>query len=88
MRANHRESVRRKDARDNGIVLERERRVRRFEGERDRGVGGPDVGTLRGGMLRLSRRDVAEITGGGRRGGGGGRGGGKGRGRGRGRGRR
>ncbi|KAH7122486.1 hypothetical protein B0J11DRAFT_340450 [Dendryphion nanum] len=78
--ATHRENVRRKDARDNGIVLEKEKRAKKFGGERERGIGGPDVGTFKGGMLKLSKKDVADITSGGHRGGIGGRGGRGGRG--------
>jgi hypothetical protein len=85
-KAKQREEKRRADAKEAGIVLEREVRVqKRGSGDgnsrgsargRDRGVGGPSVGRFKGGMLKLSRRDVADINGGG---GGGGRGRGKGR---------
>lgn len=75
------EEKRRNEARENGVILERE--VRKSSGARgkmrDRGVGGPSVGRMRGGMLTLSRRDVAEIQGP-SRGGGGSRGRGRGRG--------
>ena len=37
---------------------ERARRPRR-----EKAVGGPSVGRMRGGMLKLSKRDVAEIQG-------------------------
>ncbi|KAF2657428.1 hypothetical protein K491DRAFT_756853 [Lophiostoma macrostomum CBS 122681] len=86
-KAKQREEKRRADARDAGIVLEREVRVgkngdgrggSRSARGRDKGVGGPSVGRFQGGMLKLSRRDVADITGGGG-GGGGSRGKGKGR---------
>ncbi|PSK56487.1 hypothetical protein B9Z65_6111 [Elsinoe australis] len=79
-----REEERRRDAKENGIVLERERRERVSDGKRERGVGGPSVGTFRGGMLKLSKGDVEGIQG--RSGGRGGRGRGRGRGGGRGRG--
>jgi hypothetical protein len=69
------EEKRRREARENGIVLEREKRVKKFEGRRERGVGGPVVGKFKGGMLTLSKRDVRSIEGpressGGRKGGG------------------
>lgn len=70
------ESRRREEARQLGVVLERE--VKKGSGKekrRDRGIGAPSVGTFRGGTLRLSGRDVRSI-----------RGGERGRGRGRGRG--
>ena len=87
-KANLRDDLRRKEARENGIILERksgsgsgggkkgERRK-----ERDKGVGAPSVGKFRNGTLTLSRKDVGSITGEG--GGGGGRGKGKGKKRGK-----
>ncbi|KAI1106844.1 hypothetical protein F4804DRAFT_270195 [Jackrogersella minutella] len=62
-----RESKRRKEARENGIILERPvsgsakggTKMRR----RERAVDGPAVGTLRNGMLKLSRKDITEIQG-------------------------
>jgi hypothetical protein len=60
-----REDRRRKEAKENGVILEREVRKKKFTGSRDKGVGGPTVGKFRGGMLKLSKRDVASITGGG-----------------------
>ncbi|PSN71118.1 hypothetical protein BS50DRAFT_546236 [Corynespora cassiicola Philippines] len=79
------EERRRTEARENGIVLERESKVaaRKGPAQRERGVGGPGVGKFRGGTLTLSKGDVASITGGGgggRRGGRGGKGGRGGRG--------
>jgi hypothetical protein len=80
-----RESTRRKEARENGIILERAKSKDKFGGKRDRGVGGPGVGKFSGGTLTLSKKDIMDIEGpkksfgGGGRGGGGrgGRGGGK-----------
>ncbi|KAF2012722.1 hypothetical protein BU24DRAFT_330813, partial [Aaosphaeria arxii CBS 175.79] len=63
VKAKHREDVRRREAKENGIILEKERRAKKFSGERDRGVGGPDVGTFKGGMLKLSKKDLADING-------------------------
>lgn len=66
------EEKRRSEARENGIVLEKEVRKPRAVGKakaRERGVGGPAVGKFRGGTLTLSKRDVTAITAGGGRGG-------------------
>jgi len=68
-----REEKRRKDAREAGIILEREVKRRGDRSKRERGVGAPAVGKIRGGMLVLSKRDIHEVQG-------------RGRGRGRGRG--
>lgn len=59
------EQKRRHDAREAGIILEKEKRVASAERERrrERGVGGPSVGKFRGGTLTLSKKDVRGITG-------------------------
>jgi hypothetical protein len=57
------EDRRRRGARENGIILEKEKRVKKSDGKRERGVGGPSVGKYRGGMLTLSKRDVRSIEG-------------------------
>ncbi|KAI1144544.1 hypothetical protein F5Y05DRAFT_364975 [Hypoxylon sp. FL0543] len=62
-----REAKRRKEARENGIILERpvsgavkgKSKVRK----RERAVDAPAVGKLRNGMLKLSKRDIVEIQG-------------------------
>ncbi|KAF2484712.1 hypothetical protein BDY17DRAFT_323546 [Neohortaea acidophila] len=64
-----REQQRRKDAVENGVILEKARSagvagsakgpVKR----RERGIGGPTVGKFKGGTLRLSERDVRAIQG-------------------------
>jgi hypothetical protein len=74
-KAREREEKRRAEAKENGIILEREVKKKKFERERERGLGAPAVGKFRGGMLKLSRNDVRDITGGGGGGGRGGRGG-------------
>ncbi|KAB2576936.1 Uncharacterized protein DBV05_g4481 [Lasiodiplodia theobromae] len=73
------EATRRREARENGIILEKERKDKAKDAgkKRERGVGGPGVGRFSGGTLRLSKRDVASITGEGRGGFGGGKKGGK-----------
>ncbi|KAH6661125.1 hypothetical protein BKA67DRAFT_550246 [Truncatella angustata] len=64
-----RESKRRREAKDNGIILEREvkKTTKRGgsggSGRRERAVDAPAVGKLMNGMLRLSKKDVAEING-------------------------
>jgi hypothetical protein len=80
---NEREEKRRKEAKENGIILEKAKSVKKsFEGKRDRGVGAPAVGRFSGGTLKLSKKDIMEIEGPRRSASGrGGRGGGRGRGK-------
>ena len=61
------EEKRRREAKEAGIILERENRVTKKapEKKRERGVGGPSIGKFRGGTLSLSKKDVQSITGGG-----------------------
>lgn len=59
------ETDRRREAKENGIILERATAAAQ-KGEpkrRERGIGGSNVGRFTGGTLRLSKRDVADITG-------------------------
>jgi hypothetical protein len=60
-----REEKRRREARENGIILEKVRGGTKGQkqGRRDRGVGGPGVGKFSGGTLRLSRKDIFDIEG-------------------------
>lgn len=84
-----REEARRKEAKENGIILEVAKKKRgtigdgfNAAGKRDRGIGAPGVGRFKGGTLSLSKKDVRDIEGpkrggdsrGGRGGGGRGRG--------------
>ena len=62
-KARSREENRQKEAKEAGIVLERKQIIRKERERRERGVGGPSVGKLRGGLLQLSKRDVADIEG-------------------------
>jgi hypothetical protein len=79
---NEREEKRRKEAKENGIILEKAKSAKKFEGKRDRGVGAPAVGRFSGGTLKLSKKDIMEIEGPRRSASGrGGRGGGRGRGK-------
>jgi Domain of unknown function (DUF4602) len=59
------ENQRRREARENGIILEKAKgsAKRQREGKRDRGIGGPSVGKFSGGTLRLSRKDIFDIEG-------------------------
>lgn len=61
-----RENARRREALENGIVLEKAGQGRKkieVKKKRERGVGGPSVGKFRGGTLSLSKKDVAQIQG-------------------------
>ncbi|RMZ83597.1 hypothetical protein DV738_g949, partial [Chaetothyriales sp. CBS 135597] len=59
-----RESQRRKEAQENGIVLERaSRSSKSLSGKRERGVDVPAVGRFQSGTLKLSQRDIASIQG-------------------------
>nr|XP_036586581.1 uncharacterized protein CTRU02_03169 [Colletotrichum truncatum]KAF6797138.1 hypothetical protein CTRU02_03169 [Colletotrichum truncatum] len=81
-----RETKRRRQAKENGIVLEREAAPKKAKRARaDRGVDGPAVGRMKGAELKLSERDIRSIEGPGSGGRGGMRGGRGGGGRGRGR---
>ena len=74
------EEKRRREAKENGIILEVAKAVKRQEGKRDRSVGGPSVGRFKGGTLTLSKNDIKDIEGPKRTSSGrGGRGGGRGR---------
>lgn len=58
------EALRRKNAQENGIVLEKAMNSsRQSKGRRDRGVDAPGLGKFRGGILKLSRNEVASIQG-------------------------
>ncbi|KAL3437562.1 hypothetical protein BDV09DRAFT_192918 [Aspergillus tetrazonus] len=71
------EDKRRREARENGIILEKPAPKKQISnGRRERGVGGPSIGKFAGGTLNLSSRDVAHVQGP-RRGGGKSRGRGK-----------
>ncbi|PVI07600.1 hypothetical protein DM02DRAFT_666518 [Periconia macrospinosa] len=66
-KAKLREELRRKEAKENGIILEREKKgdgagKKASAKRRDVGVGGPSVGKFKNGTLTLSRKDVASIT--------------------------
>lgn len=64
-----RETDRRREAKENGIILERAAMKKSSnnplgpQSKRERGIGGPSVGRFSGGALRLTKQDVASITG-------------------------
>ena len=62
-KAKEREESRRKEAFENGIVIERIKAKKPSVKPRERGVGRPAVGKFQGGTLKLSRKDVAKIEG-------------------------
>ncbi|KAI1273647.1 hypothetical protein F5Y07DRAFT_376213 [Xylaria sp. FL0933] len=74
--AEGRETKRRREARENGIVLERPGAASRLgkkagkgkrSGGASRAIDAPAVGRMNSGMLKLSKRDIADIQGGGSR---------------------
>ncbi|KAI3333380.1 hypothetical protein F4824DRAFT_249599 [Ustulina deusta] len=72
--AEGRETKRRREARENGIVLERPAATslgkKAGKGKRNgssRTIDGPAVGRMNSGMLKLSKKDIADIEGGGPR---------------------
>ncbi len=59
-----RQERRRREAKENGIILEKATKSSSGkEVRRERGIGGPSIGKFQGGMLKLSKRDVADIEG-------------------------
>lgn len=60
-KAQYREEKRRKEAKEAGIVLEKKKGVTNGREKRERGIGGPAVGKFKGGLLMLSKKDVASI---------------------------
>lgn len=64
MKAAGKEEIRRKEARENGIILEKVLKVKKGnDRRRQRGIGGPSVGRFKGGILKLSKKDVVKIEG-------------------------
>lgn len=63
-KATEREELRRREAQENGIILEKvAKSKKKGDSMRQRGMGAPSVGKFQGGMLKLSKKDVAEIEG-------------------------
>jgi hypothetical protein len=75
-KAAYKEEVRRREARENGIILEKpsKKKDNKSNVRRERGIGGPAIGKFAGGTLRLSQRDVMAVQGPGSKGRGGKRG--------------
>lgn len=63
-KAIEKDETRRKEAQENGVILEKAVKTRKVgSARRDRALGVPAVGKFRGGMLKLSKKDVTEIEG-------------------------
>jgi Domain of unknown function (DUF4602) len=63
-KADQREASRRREAKENGIILEQEIKERSAKkARRERGVGAPTIGRFKDGTLKLNRRDISEIQG-------------------------
>lgn len=62
-KADQRQSKRRAEAKENGVILEKVSKKPGTTKRRERGVDVPGVGKFTGGTLKLSRRDVASIQG-------------------------
>lgn len=59
-KAASKEDKRRREAKENGIVLEKPNKVTKpsNNGRRDRGIGGSSIGKFSGGTLNLSKQDL------------------------------
>jgi len=58
------EDEQRRGAQENGIILEKARKGKgRADAKRQKHIGGPSIGKFQGGMLKLSKKDVAAIEG-------------------------
>lgn len=63
-KADQRQTKRRAEAKENGVILEKASNKKTDSRKRrERGVDVPGVGKFAGGTLKLSRRDVASIQG-------------------------
>lgn len=60
-KATDREERRRKNALENGIVLEKAKSTSKTKKFREKGVGGSTIGKFRGGTLKLSSRDLQSV---------------------------
>lgn len=64
MKANQKEATRRKEAKESGIILEKQSTASNITSvRRERGIGGPTIGKFNGGTLKLSRKDINDIQG-------------------------
>lgn len=62
-KAADRETTRRKEAVENGVILERFKTAPKAEKRRERGIAPPSIGKFKGGTLKLSSRDVKSLEG-------------------------
>lgn len=64
-KATLKEERRRREARENGIILEKPafKSKNNSDKRRERAVGGPSVGKFAGGTLKLNKRDISAIQG-------------------------
>lgn len=63
-KAIQKEGIRRKEAQENGIILEKATKGKKAsETRRQRPPGAPAIGKFQGAMLKLSKKDVAEVQG-------------------------
>jgi hypothetical protein len=63
-KATEKASRRRHEAKENGIVLEKVKKSKKERNvKRERGIGAPGIGKFKGGTLRLSEKDIADIEG-------------------------
>lgn len=63
-KATAREAFRRKEAKENGIILERAPISKRQRGKKEHAVGDPSLGRFSEATLVLSEKDVRKIQGG------------------------
>lgn len=64
-KASKKEETRRREAKENGIILERPTfKAKGNPKRRERGVGGPSIGKFAGSTLKLSNRDLINMKGG------------------------
>ncbi|KAI4178200.1 MAG: hypothetical protein L6R41_008496 [Letrouitia leprolyta] len=62
-KAAERDESRRREAKDNGIILEKATKAKGQDPKRQREIGTPRIGKFTRGMLTLSKKDVYEIVG-------------------------
>ncbi|KAL8926751.1 MAG: hypothetical protein Q9208_002825 [Pyrenodesmia sp. 3 TL-2023] len=58
-----RDTSRRREAKENGVILEKATKSKSREPKRQRGIGAPTVGKFSRGMLTLSKKDLSNIVG-------------------------
>lgn len=64
-KAASKEEKRRREAKENGIILEKPtaKLSKASKGRRERGVGNPSIGKFSGGTLNLGKRDLMAVQG-------------------------